>query len=188
MNESPLENKDNSRQENPFLKNGEQTTITESIRKKVEGIKGTTKERVQQIFKILGELEYKKENKDSIFRKRTADQILHSGFVTGCTDVTLAFIALARALNMPTKYIEAIKTEYIEKPNLNDGHVYAGVLEGSGRWIITDPTFSRFDIEPENYGYTIVAEGLDSWDIGIRDFDSLKEKFDDFRRSHKPTL
>ncbi len=30
----------------------------------------------------------------------------------------------------------------------------------------------------------VCTEGLDSWDIGIRDHDSLKKKFEEFKRTY----
>ncbi|MCG2808986.1 MAG: transglutaminase-like domain-containing protein, partial [Candidatus Portnoybacteria bacterium] len=54
------------------------------------------------------------EKKMKLFRKRTADEIIKSKKLTGCTDYAIVFIALARAKKIPTKYVEAIKKTWLD--------------------------------------------------------------------------
>lgn len=164
-----------------YLKSGRQTEITKRIEELVSGIEGSVEERIKQILDIVGKLSYKKENKDEVFRKRTADQILADGYVTGCTDKALVFIVLARALTIPAKYIETIDNEWLEKGGDSiNGHVYAGVFCDE-RWRIVDPSKREIDVDIARDGRTIFKEGLDSWGIGIDSFESLKAQFNDFR-------
>lgn len=80
--------------------------------------------------------------KTKLFRQRTATEIIKTKIATGCTDYALAFIALARAKGIPTKYIEAIRQRWLEKGDEQfiEGHVFAecfinGIM-GSGILLI----------------------------------------------------
>src|SRR3989344_6639533 len=77
------------------------------------------------------------EFKNNFFRKRTALEIIESGFASGCTDYTLVFIVLARAKNIPTKYIETLNTAWLEssEPDFLEGHVFSEVYI-DGYWYI----------------------------------------------------
>lgn len=166
-----------------FLRDGEQTKITENITKIAAEFTADSFELIAQIIKWI----YKnlksnqdKELKLEIFRKRTADQVIKDSFTTGCSDIALAFIALARAKNIPTKYVEAIRRKWIEngQEDLIEGHVFAEVYLNN-KWHIIDPTEASLKFWYDRW--VIYAEGLDSWDIGIHNFDELKQKFLDFR-------
>ena len=123
--------------------------------------------------------------KNSIFRKRTADNIIIDGYASGCTDYALAFIALCRAKGIPSKYVEAIKCSWIEDERARtiNGHIFAECLINDN-WIQIDPQRGTIHTKTNYNGFEIFDEGLDSWDIGISDFDSLKEKFEDFKEKY----
>ncbi len=168
-----------------FLREGEQTKITENIAKIAAEFTADNFELIAQIIKWI----YKnlksnqdKEFKLEIFRKRTADQIIKDGFTTGCTDIALVFIALTRAKNIPTKYVEAIRRKWIEsdEADLIEGHVFAEVYMNN-QWYIIDPMEACLKFWYDRW--LIFAKGLDSWDIGIHNFNELKQKFLDFRGS-----
>lgn len=164
-----------------YLHSGEQTVITEQIKKIGETIEGAFEDKVMQIFSYLKKLKYQPANKGFVIRRRTADQIISDGYVTGCTDEALVFIALARAAGIPSKYIETIDMEWMNSGGERmGGHIYAGVFD-SGDWRIADPSGRRLDVSINEDGRIIFAEGLDSWDIGIRDANSLEQKFNQFR-------
>jgi len=94
-----------------FLKEGEQTKIAENISKISSEFTEAGFDLIIQITKWIHKnlkSNQDKQLKTEVFRKRTAEQIIKDGFTTGCTDVALVFISLARAKKIPTKYVEAI--------------------------------------------------------------------------------
>lgn len=164
---------------------GQQTKITEYISSIVKNFKkagiASVLEILSWIHKNIKEKQLPPEEKSKIFRKRTADEIIRSGFATGCTDFGLVFITLLRARGIPAKYVEAIETEWLEKGGDSSihGHVFSEVYF-NGEWFIVDPQAALIKAW---YGkrYVIYAAGLDSWDIGIANFEDLKNKFSEFR-------
>lgn len=166
-----------------FLKEGEQTKITENISKISSEFTEADFDLIIQITKWIHKNlkpNHDKKMKTEVFRKRTADQIIKDGFTTGCTDVALVFIALARAKKIPTKYVEAIRRKWIESGDEDfiEGHVFAEVYINN-RWHIIDPTEACLKFWYDRW--LIFAKGLDSWDIGIHELSELKQKFLDFR-------
>ena len=116
--------------------------------------------------------EYKEEN----FRTRTSSQIIESGKLTGCTDYALVFLSLIRVSGFEARYVEAIETKWLEEGGGQIlGHVFVEVCL-NGSWYIVDPQGA---VIKAWYGkqYVIYAKGNDSWDIGIKSFRDLKEKF-----------
>lgn len=172
---------------NLFLRQGGQTQITENILKISANFSSEKLDLVSEIIKWIRKNlkpNSDKEIKDKVFRRRTADQIIKDGYTTGCTDIGLVFIALARAKNIPTKYIEAIRRKWIESEDEDfiEGHVFAEVFF-DGKWYIIDPTEACLKFWYDRW--IVFAEGLDSWDIGIRNHQELKGKFIDFRLAYK---
>ena len=164
-----------------FLRSGEQTEITVNLQSISQEFAGTAEEKIHMILQFLRRLKHNSENKDSVFRKRTADQIVADEYVTGCTDDALAFIALARACGIPTKYIETLDADWIKHGGRPiQGHVYAGVYIND-EWILIDPAKRAFNVDIKNDNRVVLAEGLDSWDIGATDFETLAKISDDFR-------
>lgn len=170
--------------EQDFLKEGNQTKITENISKIASEFTGESFDLIPQILKwIHKNLKSNSDEKikEKVFRKRTAVQIIEDGFTTGCTDVALVFIVLARAKGIPTKYVEAIRNKWMEIGDEDsiDGHVFAEVFL-NGEWHIIDPTDACLKFWYDRW--IIYKIGLDSWDIGIHDFQELKQKFLEFRK------
>ncbi len=160
-----------------------QTNITPNIKSITQTF---TKSGIDRIFEVLEwthkncKLKDDKEYKQLHFRTRTADEIITSKTCTGCTDYALVFLALMRASGYDATYVEAIEGKWLQEggdPVL--GHIFAEVVIDEKPYII----------DPQNacikawYGkrYVIFAKGKDSWDIGIHNFDELKEKFFTFR-------
>jgi len=169
-----------------YLQDGKQMEITSTMREIVDGFHADS---VALVFEILRWVHHHvKQNTDSEyknerFRKRTADQIIKDGFATGCTDYALVFIALMRAKGIPVRYVEAAKSSWVEKKDIDhiEGHVFAEVFLNKA-WFIVDPQAA---VIKTWYGkqYQVVATGLDSWDIGIQDFETLREKFAEFLKN-----
>ena len=165
-----------------YLLSGSQTQITPEIEKIASEINGTVLEKTQKILDIEPTLVKMRDFDERVFRKRTGAQIIQDKYITGCTDAALVFIVLARASGVPTKYIETINVEWLEKGGGHiGGHVYAQVYdELQDKWIWVDPMFRKID-NPPRKGGVIFGEGLDSWDLGIKDHESLRREFEVFR-------
>lgn len=177
------------KQQKKYLADGEQTEITDLIK----SISKTFKEQgLDLILEILKWLRTNiKETKDkekefALFRRRTSEEIIKSKMATGCTDYALVFISLSRASGIPTKYIEAIRNKWIELGNKDflEGHVFAECLINN-KWYIIDPY--EGDIKTNYRHFKIIKEGLDSWDLGIKNFDDLKKEFLEFKKTISDT-
>jgi len=167
-----------------FLKEGEQTKITENVSKIASKFTGEGFDLITQILKWIHKNlkpNSDKKIKERIFRRRIAAQIIKDGFTTGCTDIALAFIVLARAKRIPTKYVEAIRNKWMETGDEDciEGHVFAEVFL-NGQWHIIDPMEACLKFWYDRW--IVYKIGLDSWDIGIHDFQELKQKFLEFRK------
>lgn len=173
--------------EQNFLKQGDQTQITDNMLKIVNEFSEHDLDLIVRIIKWIHKNlkpNNDKEVKNRVFRQRTADQIIKDGYTTGCTDIGLVFITLARAKSVPTKYIEAIRRKWLESDDEDfiEGHVFAEVYI-DGKWYIIDPTEACLKFWYDRW--VVYGEGLDSWDIGIRNYEELKEKFINFREKYK---
>lgn len=170
-----------------YLNNGPQTEITPLIKKITASFKS------KDLYLILEILNWLKNNfkatnsteeKIKLFRKRTASDILKSRIVTGCTDYALAFIALARAKDIPTKYVETIRRKWLDLGNKDhiEGHIFAECFINN-KWYIIDPQEGAIKIDYKRF--VIFKQGLDSWNIGIKNFNELKTQFWDFKKKYK---
>ena len=172
-----------------FLKEGEQTKINDDITQIVKSIGG---EGLDFVFNAL-KWEHKTIknklpediDKNSIFRKRTASEIIKDGYGSGCTDFALVFIVLARAKGIPTKYVEVISKDYFKTNDTKEikGHVFAECYL-NGEWVGVNPMSGDIKISTEYPGYVVYARGLDSWDLGINDITSLRENFVGFAKEY----
>ncbi len=171
-----------------YLKNTEQISITDDIKNIANNFKRKDLDLISEIldwiFNNFKNIENDKEEKMKLFRKRTADEVIESREVTGCTDYAIVFIALARAKGIPTKYVEAIRKRWLDigEDNHIEGHVFVECLIND-KWYIIDP--QEGTIRSDYRRYVIYKKGLDSWSIGIKDFNDLKEKFLEFKREYK---
>jgi transglutaminase-like putative cysteine protease len=174
-----------------FLKEGNQTKITPKIREISNSIEGND---INFIFILLdwvhNNIAYKggKLPKgiefNQIFRQRTGIQIIEDGYSSGCSDYVLAFIPLARAKGIPTKYVECINKDYFSGDLQKvAGHVFAECFV-KDRWITIDPTAGNLNRGLNYSRYVIYGKGLDSWDLGIRDLKTMGEKFIPFAEEY----
>jgi len=161
-----------------FLASGEQSAITDGMAVLVEHLKELdVAGKIKGIFSILRKLKHKKSDVKEKWA-RAADQIIVDGYTTGCSDVALVFVTLCRAVGLPAKIIDTADNDWIDKPNLNrlPGHAYAGFFDGE-QWVIVDPSERISGVDIEKDKRTITKEGLDFWDMGIRNFDDMKRTF-----------
>jgi len=68
---------------------------------------------LEKIKNYVSKLPHKQHNEEE-FRKRTASEIVKSGYSIGCTDDALVFITLARQCGIPARYVETFKEDWIE--------------------------------------------------------------------------
>jgi len=98
------------------------------------------------------------------FRKRTASEIIYSGYCQGCTDRGIVFATLARASGIPTKYIETFNRDSLTKRSIKiRGHIFAEIFS-NGIWIPYEPKWGLMEKEGYWLGknkYIKIGEGLD---------------------------
>ncbi len=165
-----------------YLSFGPQTQVTPEINKIASEISGTVLEKVQKILDIGSSLVKSQEFDKEVFRKRTASQILRDRYITGCTDAALLFITCSRASGIPAKYVETIDEGWLRNGGDSvGGHIYSQIYDENRGWVWVDPMRRKVDSPPPE-NRVIFQEGLDSWDLGITDFNSLKTKFEEFRK------
>lgn len=165
-----------------YLQSGKQTIITPDILEVANLFtKETIQEKITEVLQFLRTLKYNPENKNNVFRKRTASEIITSKYVTGCTDDALVFISIIRALGIQAKYIETLDLSWLSKGGYPiTGHVYVGVYINN-KWQIVDPSSRKECVDIQKDDRVITGEGLDSWDIGAVDFESLEKISENFR-------
>lgn len=167
-----------------WLKPGEQTVITQKIREITNDFKG---KRLEEVFHILDwiddKVKLKQSEKKTLFRKRTSHEIIEDGFATGCTDLAVVFISLARASGIPTKYVEAVERIDFKKKGEKlkgsvKGHVFAKCFINK-KWRIVDPAEGTVDTNSHRShfrkNYIIVEEGVDAWDIGLKKLKTISK-------------
>jgi len=164
------------------MKTGKQTPITDQVIEISKPLKSNNS--LETIFNILSWIKdniRSERHNPKIFRQRTGDQIITDGFATGCTDLTLVALSLLRSLCVEAKYVELIDKRWLkEGGDMIKGHVIAEMeLDGTTYYI--DPTHGHVGLKLTS-GMVVYDKGLDSWDIGIKNMQDMKEKFEDFRQ------
>jgi len=166
-----------------YLQISEQTELSAKSTRLVEQINGDFNEKIASIFELISVLKNRGFKKE-LFRKRTAEQIINDGFITGCTDAALVYLALARKVGLASKYVETIDKKWLQGGGDEiSGHVYVQTYSNKKQeWTWIDPMNRKSDdVSLEKDERVIYKEGLDSWDIGITDFESLKSAFNKIR-------
>jgi len=155
-----------NREQNPkeFLKSGRQTEITEKIDILVSPIEESDK--IEVMFSILKAIHknlkpnYAPEIKNKLIRTRAVDEILESGFVTGCTDYALVAAALFRASNIPAVYVETFRRKWLEgNEKFIEGHIFVEIYLNN-RWLIVDP--ENACVKGWHDRFIVYKRGLDS--------------------------
>jgi transglutaminase-like putative cysteine protease len=149
-----------------FLESGAYTRIDDKVLKITSDLRNSSRPVWETINKYLIENLTKVTFDETIFRKRTASQILESKKSTGCTDTALAFIVLARGMNLPTKYVETFDEQWlINNSNMSEpeGHIFVDIYV-DGKWRIYAP--KKTFILGERYSlngrpYIEAGKGLD---------------------------
>jgi len=154
-----------------FLEQGEFTQIDETVQKYADSVKslGGTKDNVPRFLSILpefiGQFPWKNYNPNE-FRKRTASEILKSEYYNGCTDKALAFLAIARAVGIPAKYVETFQSRWLNNPTETiEGHVFTNIFDEE-QWRIVEPSGGILEayemfIDRNHERYVVAGKGLD---------------------------
>jgi hypothetical protein len=175
-----------------YLKHGEQTTPSDKTTELVKSISGEGFDFIVGALDWVGKnlkVERERPDRGKLFNRRTASQIIEDGFSTGCTDTALAFVVLCRAKSIPTKYVETIGKDWLEsryEEGRIHGHVFAEVYL-KNRWYVIDPQRRTIYVASTPYqAFVIYAIGLDTWDVGLRSYEELREKFLKFKDHYQP--
>lgn len=99
--------------------------------------------------------------KQKLRRTRTASQIITSRISTGCCDIGLVFVSVARRLGIPSRYVETLENSWLEKPDPHfiRGHIFADVFI-DGKWQPYEP-YKGFCPEGRYLNHTPIGRGLD---------------------------
>lgn len=172
-----------------FLKSGKQTQITDDIKNIADSINGSGNDLIfgvlKAVFKKL-KPDYSQDIKRQLLRTRTASEILKSGFATGCTDYAFLTIAIFRAKGIPAVYVESFRRKWLDgNEEFVEGHVLTEIFL-DGKWIIVDP--EEACIRGWYNRFVVYKRGIDSWNIGIKNIQDLKEVAFKFREEYKARL
>jgi hypothetical protein len=163
-----------------WLEEGTLTQRTDTIKRVAERIMSypatvhlTVPEKISHY--IANKLRHNRDDKgkgEEGFR-RTASEVISSGFWYGCTDRAKAFRALAIELGTPTKYVETFSEEWLQNPNPRGrivGHAFVDVLT-NGEWGMYDPQSGFVRGNQYNLGghvFREVGKGLDSSQVYMK--------------------
>jgi len=114
----------------------------------------------------------KKRHNERVFRKRTASEILESGYVTGCTDRALVFLVLARELGIPARYVETFEEQWLHEDTRKiKGHIFVDIFV-YGQWRAYEPIkgFIKDNVYTlSGNRYIEVGKGLDFSEVYIKE-------------------
>lgn len=119
---------------------------------------------LHEISTYLQQMGYDTSDKKNLFRKRTASEIIASGFQTGCTDRGVVFLALAKELGIQAFYVETFKEKSLGTPSMGmEGHVFVQIYDKQhGQWQIYEPINGFQDAYTlDNTNYIPVSLGRD---------------------------
>lgn len=185
-----------------YLKEGKQTQLTPLVMEHADRIRGSNFEvsfegisaaardviyashkTCNHIFRLpyvegweKGSGKERGELKDSVFRKRTLNDVLDKGAVPTCSDFGLLFRGLMVAQGFPVAYFESFHEDFILGKDFH-GHVFGRAFYDGGSVIVNPGIIPNFYTSEENLfrdrRYVLFNEGLDSWDVGIKGYDSM---------------
>lgn len=183
-----------------YLRPGPQTPLTDRVRehaaRAADGA-SSLRERIERTCAYIHALEpvtgyhasianaeQARENKElwhRLFRKRDIDAILACGPLPTCSDFGILLRGLMAAQGVPTAYIEAFHADYILDRPWRAARVMSHALARvfyDGTSLLIDPRAQAHFYDDEHHlmrerSHVIAAEGLDSWDLGVRSLRDL---------------
>ena len=111
---------------------------------------------------------------------------IKSGKSSGCGDNAAVFVALARMNNIPARMVECVDRDWLlgRCPKSISGHVFVDVCINEC-WRVVDPTIGNVSMSynwPLGKEFIIYKKGIDSWDMNIKNYKDLEEKFGIFKK------
>lgn len=117
---------------------------------------------------------------DAVKFTRTAEEIVASKFLTGCTDYALVYAAVARECGIPSVIVDALRVDWITDMQVKASSAMANVrghffveAYADGKWFLVDSTAGYIYPEYDNRnfslpsGYYAMTKSLDVWDSGL---------------------
>lgn len=162
--------------------------IVSRFKTKIESIQRKHPERAD--YEILSSLIFRKSffktqfykffKKDLIRQKkfnRNVDEIINSGFMTGCTDYAMVYSALARKLGIPATFLSTAERTSVEKSDGKQrfyGHAFCEVFDKkTNSWVLIDPTYNvvQKNYDPNSFSLHHSVYGSRDYIPFLRDLD-----------------
>lgn len=162
-----------------WLEGGKQSAVTQRIAVEASKISGAN--RRERLFRAMRHIwknfSYDQWLNSSMFL-RTADELVESRILGGCSDFALAEIALFRALGIPARMVITANVDWMKQYRqdglaMTEGHSFIEVFL-EDRWYLVDSTFRWFytgydpGLLSYPHGEYFCKRGKDFWDVGIR--------------------
>ncbi len=155
-----------------FLEEGRFTQRDNLVKQIAEEIKSNEKNSKIPVFQAIGRyIRQKLRTPGELlvinreFRKRTASEIIQSGYSNGCTDDGLVFVTLARTLGIPARYVETLRARWLRGRDILkvQGHIFTDIKIDKD-WRTYEPTTGfcpedKYFLRQEEY--LVVGKGLD---------------------------
>ena len=130
------------------------------------------RDKLMSVLEIRPYNDETKEHERQIRWRRTASEVLKDGYVyqgKSFTDLVLTFLALCKAKNLETKFVKLKFDKYIHSVaeiKLQDGWYNFDVAK-------KDSIPQKGQIKEDDT--RLWKKGMDSWDLGLVEFDSIKK-------------
>lgn len=154
-----------------YIETGEQSAITDLVLEKCDHIPGEGLNLIRNITAFQQSFEFRS-TQEPVF-SRTIDEIIQSHETLGCQESGLILITILRAKGETASFIQAFNKDDLinydeeSKDNRIRGHVFIRWTTDEGFKIINSTTGEITEDIPETF--VIGGEGLDAWDIGLKD-------------------
>ncbi len=119
------------------------------------------------------------------FNTRSAEEIIDSGYATGCTDYAIVMCAFLRYLKIPYSYVEVLEKRWLNAPVEEKrvmGHAFIRIEN-----LLVDPQRKIIYHDPEFIlsKYEVFGEGQEPHELGLTDFQTNIQKYFDFKVRYK---
>lgn len=173
-------------QVSPFLRQGRQSGDERRLRDEAVVIEGVNRREI--VYRVVAHLKKKlryEKDHSHLMLERTAADIIEEGISGGCSDYTLAAVALLRVLGVPARMVITVnwgwRDELADNPfSIPRGHTFAEVFL-EDRWflldVVTQTLSSGYEVLSPSYPRRelFCRRGVDLWSMGMRDVGGLQE-------------
>ncbi len=166
---------------------GIQTLPGATIKQRVAGFGVADSLRIYAAAEYVKALPIRRDRSWSkLFMQRTAEQIVSSGFATGCIDRALVFASLLRGTGYAARIVETIHRETLQGRVNRTGHAFVEVFLRNHGWLVLEPTTGEVISNiTQNAAYIHLQTMPDFWSIGIANHRDFLVRFDDFANRTK---